>query len=118
MARVTTQAQIAPMCLVPYERPTVIGGGIYRCQYLAGHPSDRHSWYTLKTTDDVSLEALAAPVETDPTPYTVQQVLDAITAGELDEYIEAILSVAHTRKRVRSNRRGFHEGATSIRVVD
>jgi len=82
----------APLCGIGYQRPD---GTIVKCTYLAGHPdpATRCSWFAVKAQDEYDSE------RTDYTPTAVQAMLDALVAGELDAYVEAILAAGHHRKR-------------------
>lgn len=95
--------KVAPLCGALYTRPDQT---VLRCTYLANHPIERHSWWTVQAQDDVEVD------KTDYTPTAVQAFIDAIDRGVLDEYIEAILAAGHHRKLARRGVIGF------IRVRD
>jgi hypothetical protein len=82
------------------------------CTYIAGHTS-KHSWETLKVQDEADAEArdqrerMRGIGHDDETPSDVQALLDAITNGHADPYLEAILAVTHNRKRALRGTRGF-----------
>jgi len=94
----------AQLCGMGYQRPD---GSVVRCTYIAGHPDpmDRCSWFGVKAQDEVDAEK----GDTDYTPTVIQALLDAMLAGDLDPYIEAVLAAGHTRKRaLRGERHEFH----------
>ena len=91
------------MCQAAYTRPS---GSMIRCTYLRDHPSERHSWYAVQCQD----EADAAPkvrADVDYTPAAIRSLLGAITRGDVDIYLEAILALAHERKRALRGVRTF-----------
>lgn len=94
---------IARLCAKQYTRPT---GQVLACTYLIDHPSINHSWFAVSCQDAADEEKI------DYTPTAVQALLDGLLAGDLDDYVEAILAAAHTRKR---QRRGDHT-SFSIKV--
>lgn len=78
---------------------------MHECTFRAGHDSV-HSWKWLK--DEIERLDAQRPVGgDDTTPSDVQALLDAITAGNADPYLEAILAVTHNRKRALRGVRGF-----------
>ena len=102
---------MATTCGAEYERyPT---GSIITCQYPADHVPDHiHSWTQLRDQEDRQREADAKEAAQgigcdDATPDDVKALLDAITAGNADPYLEAILAVTHNRKRTLRGTRGF-----------
>jgi len=93
----------AQLCGIGYQRPD---GSVIRCTYLAGHPDPtvRCSWFGAKAQDQADEENSGV----DYTPTVVQAMLDAMMAGDLDPYIEALLAAGHTRKRqLRGERHEF-----------
>lgn len=93
----------ALLCGAKYRRPD---GTFLACQYLAQHPTDNHSWFAVQAQDDADRETdRAKPF--DYTPAIVRNILGAIAAGDLDLYLEALLAVAHNRKRTLRNTWGF-----------
>jgi hypothetical protein len=101
----------AALCSVPYLRPDET---TVRCTYLKDHPNERHSWWAVQCQDEVDAETAAI----DYTPTAVQALLDAITRGEVDPYIEAILAVGHNRKRALRNVIGFGHIQIAPRIGD
>lgn len=94
-----------PACRNPYDRPN---GGRLCCTFVRNH-SGECSWYDIYRRD-VAEEA----DKVDYTPAAVQAFLDSIVRGEMDLYLEAILAVAHNRKRARRGTPGFiNRGATT-----
>ncbi|MCA1481140.1 hypothetical protein, partial [Bradyrhizobium sp. NBAIM08] len=91
----------ARLCSATYDRPA--GGSIF-CTFIHGHHNDPdrtpHSWYWVQQEDerDAALDAEKC-LANDDAPSDVQALLDAITAGNADPYLEAILAVTHNRKR-------------------
>jgi len=94
----------AALCNEPYLRPD---GTMVRCTFIAKHPTVNHSWFAVSCQDAADEEKV------DYTPTAVQALLDGLLAGDLDEYVEAILAAGHTRKR---QRRGEHT-TFSIKVT-
>jgi hypothetical protein len=97
-------------CDATYERPTVTRPRILHCTYPRGHENRagqpaEHSWWSIQCAD--LSEAAAAKI--DYTPQAVQAFLDSITRGEMDLYLEAVLAVAHNRKRARHGTAGFRD---------
>lgn len=94
----------AKQCPVLYERE--VGPRlVVRCTFIEDHAGD-HSWWRLKHAD-----VTEAGERGDPTPVSVKALLDAITEGQADPYLEAILSAAHSRKRrLRGTYMGFVRG--------
>lgn len=81
-----------------------------RCTYIADHAKTTHSWSTLKMQDDEDQRARAAKTTSvigDDTLGDIQVLLDNITAGNADPYLEAILAITHNRKRTLRGVRGF-----------
>lgn len=100
------------ICRSLYERPD---GSVLRCTFPSGHdgvgqPKPDHSWLSIKCMDAVDA---APPV--DYTPQAVQAYLDSVTRGEMDAYLEAILAVAHSRKRAIRGVAGFRSGGPTTR---
>jgi hypothetical protein len=95
---------IAQLCLAAYVRPDE---SVVHCTYLAGHPSERHSWFAVQAQDVVSVES-----HVDYTETAAQALVDAIAAGKLDPYIEAILAAGHYRKLALRGVRGFGQSHT------
>lgn len=80
-----------------------------RCTFIEGH-SAKHSFETLRSQDEAEqeqAEAIRGIGCDDETPGDVKALLDAITAGNADPYLEAILAVTHNRKRALRGTRGF-----------
>lgn len=89
------------ICEEPYRRPD---SSVVFCSFRKGHlntaeASTPHSWTWLRDADK--------EMARDDTPSDVQAILDAITAGNADPYLEAILAVTHNRKRALRGVRGF-----------
>lgn len=88
---------------------------IITCQFLRGHvPTNVHSWQRLAEAEgvqrDQDMRATQGPKGVgcdDDTPDDVRALLDAITQGNADPYLEAILAVTHNRKRALRGTRGF-----------
>lgn len=105
---------MTPRCSATYDRPAELCDADeeirVRCTFLDGHPR-RHSFFGLQMQDEVELEKMTAPEEPPPydddVPPDVGALLAAITAGQHDAYIEAILAVTHNRKRTLKGVRGF-----------
>lgn len=98
MGRGTVMPRI---CEEPYRRPD---SSVVFCSFREGHldadeASTPHSWTWLKDADK--------EVARDDTPSDVRAILDAITRGAADPYLEAILAVTHNRKRALRGTRGF-----------
>lgn len=104
---------MADICGRRYERPDELGGGVVVCTYIKEHPA-RHSWWTLRTQDEVDVETMKAAAQavlTDPPLLDVSEDVKAflvrVVEGEMDRYLEAILAVTHNRKRERRKTPGF-----------
>ncbi len=99
------------LCRAEYRRPN---GSLMTCQYLPSHPVEHHSWWTCQVADAAEAEAEAqrreAATVLDTTPVGVQALLDALTAGKYDRWLEALLAVAHGRKRALRGTPGFARG--------
>jgi hypothetical protein len=101
--------EAAEMCGEVYSRPY---GDRVLCTYIKDHLKQIHSWETLRVQDDADVaeekERAARGIgHDDETPEDVQVLLDNITAGRADPYLEAILAVTHNRKRTLRGTRGF-----------
>lgn len=98
------------MCRETYRRPAEVTHGkrTVECTFIEGHPA-RHSWESLKIQDACDLEAQRASTDPalDDLPPEVVAILDNITEGHADPYLEAILAVTHNRKRALRNVPGF-----------
>jgi hypothetical protein len=97
----------APQCRDIYHRIDVTddGGPTYiRCTYIEGHTT-RHSWETLKQTDDAERVDRAADL-----PIEVERHLMRVRNGHLDPYLEVLLSETHARKLALRGARGFPSG--------
>lgn len=92
------------MCAEPYQRPEKLGGELLWCHFLPDHNS-RHSWYARNMQDVADAERLRSI--SDDTPADVRVLLDNITCGRADTYLEAILAVTHNRKRHLRGTPGF-----------
>lgn len=92
------------MCGVSYERPARLGGDRLTCQFLPDHKT-RHSWFARSMQDVVDAEHVGRIG--DDTPPEVKVLLDNITCGRADPYLEAILAVTHNRKRHLRGTPGF-----------
>lgn len=92
------------LCGVMYERPAASVPPLLRCQYIAGHPGERHSWSTVKASDD---HEAAAAAQRDHAPAFEKRLLEDIEAGHLDSILEALLNAGHNRKRTLRGLRGF-----------
>jgi len=101
----------AQLCGIGYQRPD---GSVVRCTYIAGHPDvmERCSWFGVKAQDEADSES----GNHDYTPQVIQALLDAMLAGDLDPYIEAVLAAGHTRKRALRGER--HEFRINVAGVD
>lgn len=89
------------ICEEPYRRSD---GSVVFCSFRKGHlnaaeSSVPHSWTWLRDAEKAAAQ--------DDTPSDVRAILDAITAGNADPYLEAILAVTHNRKRALRGVRGF-----------
>lgn len=78
------------------------------CTYVKNHPLPRHSWESLKAQDEAEAEA-SAVVRSDDTPDDIRVLLRNIRDGNADPYLEAILAVAHNRKKQLRGARGFND---------
>lgn len=97
------------VCDAMYERPGNIRPLVLHCTFPAGHENrnalpTEHSWDAIRCAD-------IADTRVDYTPQAVRAYLDSITRGEMDAYLEAILAVAHNRKRAIRGTPGFRDGA-------
>ena len=95
------RTEVPGICDEAYRRSD---GRTILCTFRHGHlnaaeASVPHSWTWLR---DAEKEAAR-----DDTPSDVQAILDAITAGRADPFLEAILAVTHNRKRALRGVRGF-----------
>lgn len=79
-----------------------------RCTYIAGHSADC-SFRTLAVTDESEREELrrASAATVAAAPSDVQNIVGSIEDGEMDRFLELILSAAHDRKRTRRGTPGF-----------
>jgi hypothetical protein len=96
-----------PLCGAVYTRPATTAGPhreVLTCQYLANHPVERHSWSTVKTTDE---HETAAAAQRDHAVMSEKALLDNIESGYYDTILEAILNAGHNRKRTLRGVRGF-----------
>lgn len=99
------------LCRSIYVRdiPGQSGMGL-ECQYIKGHPSDRHSWYAVEQQDIVDAEKAAADEQqrwAQMNDEVVSDLLEDIRCGKWDSFLEALLSAAHDRKRTLRGVRGF-----------
>jgi hypothetical protein len=100
----------APQCPAVYSR--VLPGDQrpehVRCTYIEGHDAG-HSFRTLELTDETEREELAraSAVTVAAAPSVVQNLVGSIEDGEMDRFLELILSAAHDRKRARRGVAGF-----------
>lgn len=105
------------LCRADYRRPN---GSLLMCQFLLDHPAEHHSWWTLSVADAAAAEAKAqreaVAATLDTTPVGVQALLDALTTGKYDQWLEALLAVAHGRKRALRGTPGFARGGVVVRV--
>lgn len=80
------------------------------CTYIAGHGA-RHSWETLRVVDEAeALERqsdLRAAVEDSRIPQALRTLVQGISSGHYDSFLELILAAAHDRKRARRGTLGF-----------
>lgn len=90
-------------CEATWSRP---GDGVVRCTYIKGHQAE-HSFRTLQLQDSVDRERASVDPALDDLPPEVVAILDNITDGHADPYLEAILAVTHNRKRALRNVPGF-----------
>lgn len=91
-------------CDVTYTRPR---GGTVRCTYIEGHESN-HSFRTLELQDVCDQERERALTEPEgDLPADVEAILENITEGRADPYLEAILAVTHNRKKALRSVPGF-----------
>lgn len=81
-----------------------------RCTYVEGHTAS-HSWATLQFCDEAAAqderERVREGLADTDLPTAVRRVVEGLTAGELDKYIELILAAGHDRKRARRGVYGF-----------
>lgn len=89
------------LCGMAYARP---GGEVLGCQYIAGHPTERHSWFAVKEQDD---HDILANIQRQQAPSDEKELLERIEAGIYDSVLEALLNAAHNRKRTIRGVRGF-----------
>lgn len=90
------------LCRQPYRRPK--DQGVLTCQYIADHPTHRHSFFAIQEQDKV--DALAE--EQRRTANTPEKgLIENIELGMHDSILEAILNAAHNRKRALRGVRGF-----------
>lgn len=101
-------------CLAVYRRPRelVVSEMDRRisCTYVKGHPVRTHSWHALRLNDAADMERLQASSTTewgDDIPPAVADLLTGIADGQYDRFIEALLAVAHGRKRGLRGTPGF-----------
>lgn len=108
------QLRNAPrLCMARYPRKEVMGQqyeDLY-CQFPAGHAdglSDEpvHSWEAIRGNDDLLLHGVRQLGFRSPESI-VADLIEGIEAGEYDDWLEAILSAGHDRKRARRGVRGF-----------
>ena len=101
---------LADQCRAYYVRTAAEGHENVRCTYVSGHQA-RHSWETLQAQDDQDARREAATVRealrSADLPQAVRLVVEGLTAGRLDPYIEVILAAGHDRKRARRGVAGF-----------
>lgn len=90
-------------CDATYTRPK---DGTVRCTYISGHTAE-HSWRVLKLEDDIARERALTDPALDDLPPEVVAILENITDGAADPYLEAILAVTHNRKRALRSVPGF-----------
>lgn len=103
---------MARQCDAVYVRPATTGvseGDTVQCTYVFQHPTPRHSWESLKAQDEADVVAAMARRQVQHLPDDVKAILRAIQDGQADAYLEAILTVAHNRKRSLRGVRGFPE---------
>lgn len=96
---------IRPVCGAVYSRGD--DQVALRCTYIAGHHDRETGVATPHSWDGIRCLDLADQTRVDYTPQAVQAFLDSMTRGEMDAYIEAILAVAHNRKRAQRGVAGF-----------
>lgn len=97
------------LCGAVYRRPEALYPEVVTmtCQYIEGHPSDRHSWFAVNEQDDFDAEAARQRADAQQGDGVVSEFLTRIEYGNYDSYLEAILSAAHNRKRALRGVRGF-----------
>lgn len=91
------------LCGEPYDRSPE--DSPLKCQYIKDHPSENHSWFAVKMSDDhwraqqrlSTLTRMQAPI--DDLPMDIQKILDFVNEGLYDPYLEALLAAGHSRKR-------------------
>lgn len=106
---------MADQCEVIYDREYEPGMFTQvRCTFVNGHPGEYHSFRTLRLQDEIDKAEAEVQAKReagigcdDDTPSDVRALLANITAGKADPYLEAILAVAHNRKRALRGTRGF-----------
>jgi hypothetical protein len=92
------------VCPEVYTRPDLMK---VRCTYIRGHAAE-HSFRTLQVQDRCDAERERALAEPDgDLPADVEAILENITEGRADPYLEAILAVTHNRKKALRNVPGF-----------
>lgn len=100
----------ATQCPAVYSRvlPGDLQPAHIRCTYIEGHAAG-HSFRTLEVTDEVEAEELRAASATSvaAAPPLIQTIVGKIEDGEVDRYLELILSAGHDRKRARRGVPGF-----------
>lgn len=104
-------------CLAVYDRllPGARQPEYVQCTYLTGHEA-RHSWETLKQNDDEArVRERTLDDALDEAPSFVREIILDITAGRVDDWIEAILAAGHDRKRTKRGVKGFRRGDRTLR---
>lgn len=100
----------AQQCPAVYDRirPGDLAPEHIRCTYIDGHEAN-HSFRTLELTDETERDELrrASAVTVAAAPSAVQEFVGQIEDGDLDRFLELILSAAHDRKRTRRGAAGF-----------
>jgi hypothetical protein len=91
----------ARVCRALYVRPDNMA--LY-CTFPLNHGVSEHSWAGIRCADTEKV---------DYTPQAVQAYLDSMTRGDMDAYLEAILAVAHSRKRAIRGTPGFRQNRVS-----
>lgn len=112
--------EVVPQCPTTYTRPEVVRGAdsppTIRCTYVAGHPKPEHSWWGLSLQDEAAIAAARRARRDrrhdwgEDVPNDVAVLLSNIADGELDAHLEALLAVAHNRKRTLRGTAGFARG--------
>lgn len=98
-------------CNRVYERPLDTDNWRshpYYCQFLSNH-SGGCSWEPMKVADEAAARAASIPLAEREvgTETFVLTVCGMIEDGELDDWLELILSTGHDRKRAKRGVRGF-----------